>query len=38
MVKDDAYGIKRGIVLSSAPEVSGKGKILYLTVCDLMFL
>ena len=24
MVKDDAYGIKRGIVLSSAPEVSVK--------------
>ena len=38
MVRDDAYGIKRGIVLSSAPEVSGKGNIVYLPVYDLMFL
>lgn len=38
MTKEDAYGIGRAVVLSSDPNVSRKGKIIYLPVYDLMFL
>ena len=38
MTREDAYGIGRAVVLSSDPNVSRKGKIIYLPVYDLMFL
>ena len=38
MTKEDAYGIGRAVVLSSDPNLSRKGKIIYLPVYDLMFL
>lgn len=38
MLKDDAYGIRKGIVLSNSPEVRRKGGVLYLPVYDVMFI